>query len=233
MPPPLGSPTLVLVPTEAELRRLEDEGGLPVGLGLLRTSGFGPIAAAARTAALLAELRPARVLLFGIAGAYDPDRHPIGSALAFSSVAVLGIGVGEGERLIPPPALGFPQWPGSGPESDLAASGPPHSIVERIDLAAPAGAAPLLLTTCAASDSPRHAGARRSRFPDAAAEDMEGFAVATACRMAGTPVAIVRGISNQVGDRDPSAWRVPAALAAARRLALELLHDDSIWSSPP
>ena len=145
-------------------------------------------------------------------------------------MAVEGIGVGEGESLVPPPALGFPQWPGSSPESGLSEAGPPHPIVDRIDLYAPAGAAELLLTTCAASASPEQAAQRRARHPEAVAEDMEAFAVATACRLAGTPLCVVRGVSNLVGDRDPAHWRIPAALAAARRMAVELLDDASPWS---
>lgn len=61
---------------------------------------------------------------------------------------------------------------------------------------------------------------------------MEGFAVATACAMAGIPLCIVRGISNAVGDRRPDHWRIPAALAAARERALALLRDEQGWSTP-
>jgi futalosine hydrolase len=52
---------------------------------------------------------------------------------------------------------------------------------------------------------------------------MEGFAVAAACALEGIPLRIVRGISNEVGDRRPEHWRIPAALAAARERALEVL----------
>lgn len=212
--PPLGSPTLVLVPTELERRRLLDGGGLGTGLALNALCGFGPIAAAARTAELIARLRPRRVLLVGIAGTYDPDRIPVGAAIEFGAVAVEGIGVGEGATAQGPPALGFPQWPGR------EETGTP-SIDDRLPLAASGDA--LLLTTCSASDSPEHVLRRRERFPDALAEDMEGFGVALACALAGTPLDIVRGISNVAGDRDPASWRIPAALLAARELVLQRL----------
>ena len=65
---------------------------------------------------------------------------------------------------------------------------------------------------------------RRGLFPDAAAEDMEGFAVALACRLAGVPLSIVRGISNTAGDRDPARWLVPEAVAAAAALAARILE---------
>jgi futalosine hydrolase len=222
--PSLGSPTLLLFPTELERRRFGDQGGIEPGTCLSALAGFGPIAAAARTAQLLATLRPRRVLLLGIAGTYDGARIGIGEAAAFTHVAVDGVGTGEGRRFQGPPALGFPQWPGEG-------GGSPR-VDDALRLHAPAGAEDaLLLTTCAASDSDEHAGHRLARFPRAVAEDMEGFGVALACALERVPLAIVRGIANLVGDREPARWRIPAALAAARRLGLECLADEA-WAAP-
>lgn len=220
--PPVGSPTLLLFPTQLERERFADQGGLPTGLALDELCGFGPIAAAARASQLLARLQPARVVLIGIAGSYDPERLPIGTAWEFSGVALHGVGVGEGREFRGPPALGFPQWP---------AAEPADHVEDRIALRHGEGAecdAGLLLTTCAASDSLEQAALRRSGFPDAVAEDMEGFGVALACSLERTPLRIVRGISNRVGDRDPSSWRIPAALAAARRTVRDILADP-VW----
>lgn len=215
--PSLGSALLVLIPTELERRRLLDHGELPPGISELRLCGFGPVAAAARAAQLLAELRPRRVLLLGIAGSYDARALPIGSAHEFRAVALDGVGAGEGDDFAGPPALGFPQWPGS---SALGGG----AIEDRLDLAAvePARAAPLLVSTCAAASDARMAARRRARFAGAAAEDMEGFGVALACALAGVPLSIVRGISNEVGDRDPAHWKISSALGAARARLLEL-----------
>ncbi len=219
MAPPSSSPPLLLIPTDTERRRFLDQGGLPPGAAVVECCGFGPVAAAARTARLLERLQPARVLLVGIAGAYDVECHPLGSAFEPACVAIEGVGVGAGRSLIAPPELGFPQWPGT---QDAERSGT-RAIYDRLELEAGPGADGLLLTTCAASADAEQAALRRERFPDAVAEDMEGFAVATACALAGVPLRIVRGISNEVGDRDPEHWRIPAALAAARRTALEVL----------
>lgn len=224
-----GSPTLVLVPTELEARRLADAGGLGRGLALEALCGFGPVAAAARAAGLLERLRPRRVLLVGIAGAYDTDAHPVGSALCFARVAIEGIGAGEGEHLVAPPALGFPQWPGPTPGG--------RTIEDELALARPRGLPSeptgLLLTTCAASADAEQAARRRRRHPSAVAEDMEGFAVACACALAGVPLAVVRGVSNAVGERDPARWRIPAALQAARELALVALDGPAPWREEP
>ncbi len=222
-----GSPTLLLVPTELELRRLRDQGGFGLGLCLTHLCGFGPVAAAARSAQLLADLRPARVILTGIAGAYDVEQHPPGSALEFGAVALEGVGAGQGAGFEGPPALGFPQWPGSPGTT-------PHPVVDTLPLATTSGEAEgaLLLTTCAASTSDEEVAQRLERFPRAIAEDMEGFAVAMACALARTPLRIVRGISNRVGDRRPENWRIPAALAASRERVLQLLESGEGWESP-
>ena len=178
-----------------------------------------------KTSALIARLSPKRVFLIGIAGSFDTNALPVGSATFFDAVAIEGIGVGQGAALLGPPALGFPQWPGAGASS---------AILDRLELVPPgrpcttsgSNAAPrLLLTTCAASATRAEALQRIRRFPEACAEDMEGFGVALACALERVPLSIVRGISNAVGDREPAHWRIPAALAAARELALAVLSE--------
>jgi futalosine hydrolase len=216
----LGRRTLVLVPTELERRIVLELGGLDPTLARIELAGFGPIAAAARTMQLLASLLPRRVLLIGIAGAYRPERHPSGSALGFARVALDGVGAGAGEGARSAAQLGFPHWPGSADTT----GGP---VGETLDLEprSPADGA-LLLTVSSASDSSELALARRARYPEAAAEDMEGFAVALACALERVPLSIVRGISNAAGERDTRRWDVRGALRAARELALEVLQRE-------
>ncbi len=216
---PTRASNLLLFPTELEHRRFADYGGLEPELALQLVCGFGPIAAAIRTTQLIARIRPRHVLLVGIAGAYDGERDPVGEARVFSTVSIEGIGAGRGVELIGPNKLGFPQWPGS----DDTRTTP---IDESIELACPPDVGcGELLTTCAASDSPAHAAERLERHPRAVAEDMEGYAVAMACAFEEIPLTIVRGISNVVGDRRPENWRIPSALAAARRLLIELFES--------
>lgn len=219
---------LILVPTEMERRILDPllppamEPGRRVAL-----CGFGPVAAAARTAHLLAEHAPERVLLVGIAGRLD-DRLAIGAAYRFARVACFGVGAGSGSEFVPAEALGWQQWPGD-------ADGTTPRIGDQIgDLfscapggTAGGGRADLLLTVCAAAASAEDVRLRTQTFPGAAAEDMEGFAVALACRLRGVPVDIVRGISNTAGDRDKSHWQVADALESAGRLALQIMAEAS------
>jgi futalosine hydrolase len=215
--------TLVLVPTDVERLVLAPIVASALGHDdRLELCGFGPVAAAARTAALLARDQPARVLLVGIAGRLD-DRLTIGAASLFEQVACFGIGVGSHDGFVPAAQLGWPQWPGD------QADGSPvigDVIACRTDRVATPGAE-LLLTACAASATAADVLDRRRLFPDAVAEDMEGFAVAFACRMAGVPLDIVRGISNVAGDRDHSRWQTNAALHAAGNLAVQMIARDS------
>ncbi len=216
--------TLVLCATDMERGILEAPGRLATANVVVALCGFGPIVAAARTAALIAEYRPARVVLVGIAGSYDAALVAPGAALEFDDVAVDGVGVGEGEQFLSPAEIGFPQW------ADIVASRS-APIMDSLSLAVHAsGASPrLLLTACAASASTAHAVSRRARFPTAIAEDMEGFAVAAACALADVPVRIIRGISNVVGDRVVANWSIAPAMHAARAQLVALLDTDSGW----
>ena len=212
--------TLVLVPTEMERRHLARQRGFGVDAPC-ELCGFGPVAAAARARDAIADHEPERVILVGIAGTFDPDGLPVGTAAVFRSVLMHGVGVGVAS-FVPAPALGYRHWPRS---DEGEAEGP-----EALTLARPVPpAAGALLTVCTAAATEAEVRERRALFPDAVAEDMEGFAVALACRVAEVPVAIVRGISNAVGGRRFDRWEIPEALDAAYLVAPDLMHR-STWS---
>jgi futalosine hydrolase len=214
---------LVLVPTELERGFIT-----PVLKAACRAAirielaGFGPVVAAARTAGLLAGHRPERVLLVGIAGRYD-DRLDIGRAYVFERVACHGVGAGSGAAFVPAEKLGWKQWPGDESAEKASIGDSLDCIGGRLPAAAAPARAGLLLSACAAAAGAEDVRSRLELHPHAAAEDMEGFAVAAACRLAGVPLDIVRGISNTAGDRDPSGWRIDAACRAAAALAAMLL----------
>lgn len=200
----MARPPGLLVPTPLEraaLRRVAPDLSDPVVVG------FGPVAAAAAAAYAIAGGAEA-VLLLGIAGRY-PGGPAVGEAIEFGSVALDGVGANGPAGLLTPEALGLAQWADDAGE-----------VGDDLDLA---GGGPELLTVCAAAGSAADVEARRARRPRAAAEDMEGFGVALAGRMAGVPVRIVRGISNEAGDRDTGRWRIDDAIASAAAIARRLL----------
>ena len=200
--------TLVLIPTPLERDRMEFIGDLVGEPGWTHLCGFGPVAAAARSAELLARLQPARVLLIGCAGTHAPETHPVGSAWRFDSVAIDGIGAGEGHQILGPADLDLPQWTEHG-----------EPVHDRLPLEG--GDAGLLLTVCSAAGDEAQAERRRARFPEARAEDMEAFGVALACHLARVPLTVIRGLSNAAGNRDKNDWRLDEALTSALALARE------------
>ncbi|MFN5757650.1 MAG: futalosine hydrolase [Planctomycetia bacterium] len=216
--------SLVLVPTVLERSRIAPVRVAACGPATrLELCGFGPVIAAARTAQLIAECRPERVVLVGIAGCYA-DALAIGRAYAFERVACHGVGAGSGDAFVPAEAMGWNQWPGDAVAATAAIGDMLPCASGNLPAAARAG---LLLSACAASADDDDVRSRLRLYPDAVAEDMEGFAVAAACRLAGVPLDIVRGISNTAGDRDTSRWQIEVAARAAADLAATLLGGRS------
>jgi futalosine hydrolase len=180
-------------------------------------TGVGPIRAALGAAEILASREGLTAcLLIGLAGSRDPERAPVGSLVLGNEIVDEAVGAGHGEHFIPLADFGLP-----------AADGTPT----RLPLAVPRpGAEPdppwtvgAIGTVAAASGDPDEAAAWRARNPDVLAEEMEGFAVALACRRADVPLGILRGVSNVAGDRDHGGWQFEAALDAVARATPILL----------
>lgn len=156
--------------------------------------GIGPAAAAAATSAALVRDRFDLVISAGIAGGFDV---PLGTVAVASRIVPADLGV----------------WTPAGFEP----LGTPLSVAPDIvaDLAArTAGVTGTVVTVSTVTATTDTAVALRARYPDAVAEAMEGFGVATAATLHGVPYAEVRAISNLVGPRDRLSWRIPEALAS-------------------
>jgi len=223
---------LILVPTEMERRILAPILAPVMAQGCrVALCGFGPVAAAARTAQLLAQHAPERVLLVGIAGRLD-DRLAVGAAYAFERVACYGVGAGSGGEFVPAGAMGWQQWPGDADGTSLHGDDPIGDEIGGLTSYAAgdddgSGRAGLLLTVCAAAASDEDVRLRRQTFPAAVAEEMEGFAVAFACRLRGVPARSTRGTSVTAAGRATSLRLVSAAVEAAGSLALQVLAEAS------
>jgi futalosine hydrolase len=182
---------LVLVPTRMEADELGLDGTA------VELCGFGLAAAGVHAAGAIARHRPDRVILAGLAGTYDGEAAPLGTAVRAGVVRCVGIGAGGRSAA----ELGF----ADSDDVTLEDTGP------------------LALSVASASATPAEAGERAVRNPGAVLEEMEGYAVALAATEALVPCLMVRGISNRAGDRDASGWDIRGALAAVREALSTIL----------
>lgn len=214
--------SLLLIPTRAERQwagPLLDSLGPGIAVELC---GFGPVVAGIRTAQLIAEYRPQRIWLLGIAGAFNADLD-LGTAYEFDQVACYGIGVGCGPQFQSAGEMGWPQWPGASPTHDSTTI--TDCLTLDTSLQHSSKRPSQLLTVCSASASAEQAAWHKQKFPQAAAEDMEGFSVAAACALAQVPLRIIRGLSNMAGDRDHRNWQSAAAMRSAVELCLSQVEQ--------
>ena len=203
--------TLFLVPTEFERQKvnsiLAEQHPDQANRFRFELCGFGPIAAAAKTMQLL-NAKTARVVLLGIAGTYQAEHFPVGSATKFNHVICYGVGVGSGQQFVSAAKLGWQQ--GNAVGDRIACI--PNSLTEtNRDL----------LTVCSAADNLAEATARMAKNPTTVGEDMEAFGVAMACQLSGIAFEVIRGFSNVAGDRDKANWQVEKSLAAAVKFLIE------------
>ena len=159
--------------------------------------GVGPAAAAAGTARLLARQRYDAVISAGIAGGI-PGRAGIGDVVIATRSVAADLGAESPDGFLPMSQLGFGD----------------EVITPDLTLRHPAAVTGAVLTLSTVTGTQQTAEVLAQRYPDAVAEAMEGFGVATAARGAGVRFGELRAVSNLIGPRDKSAWRVAHALDA-------------------
>ncbi|MEW1828886.1 futalosine hydrolase [Streptomyces sp. NPDC088196] len=165
-------------------------------------AGVGPAAAAAATATALAGASYGLVVSAGIAGGFQPEA-PVGSLVIADEITVADLGAETPDGFVPVTELGF----------GAVTHRPPNALVR--ELAAATGARTgAVLTVSTVTGTAARAKELRARHPRALAEAMEGFGVAEAAAAHGIPVLELRAVSNPVGPRDRTAWRIGDALAA-------------------
>jgi futalosine hydrolase len=204
--------TAVEAERDAVLRGLRGDGRFDV-----RAVGVGPAAAAAGTAAILAAGGYGLVVSAGIGGGFA-DRAAVGSLVVASEIVAADLGAETADGFASVDELGF----GSArvPADAARASRAARALAEA-GLAVAFGP---VLTVSTATGTAATALARAARVPGAAAEGMEGYGVAVAARNRGLPVLEIRAVSNAVGPRDRSAWRIGEALAALEAASAILLE---------
>ncbi|WP_223068941.1 futalosine hydrolase [Paenibacillus caui] len=194
--------TAVEAELEAVLRGLGGSERFDVEL-----AGVGPVAAAIAATKLLAAGRDryGLVISAGIGGGY-PGRAEIGSLVVSSAIVAADLGAETPEGFSSLDELGF----GSAVvEVDRELAGQVAGALTAAGLPVRLGPA---LTLATVTGTARTASTLAGRIPFAASEGMEGFGAAAAARAFGLPALELRAISNAVGPRDKSAWRIGDAL---------------------
>lgn len=185
---------------EAVLRGLHKNINIDVLL-----AGVGPVAAAVSTAKALATTEYGLVISTGIGGGFS-GRAEVGTLVVANEIvsADLGAETPEGFRSLE--ELGF-------------GSTKVHvetSLVDKVTEVLRAAKLPVsvgpIITVATVTGTSESTEEMCRRVPGAAAEGMEGYGVALAAHTFGIPSLEIRVISNQVGPRDRSAWRIKEAL---------------------
>lgn len=219
-----GKRLLLVVAAEGEARAVRTglgAPGVPVewaldpctsDVDLLRT-GIGKANAAGAVAAFLDPARHGAVLSAGIAGALPvvqaQSPGPGGFAAELGEVLVSSRCVFADEGLMAP--AGFTDCAGLGfPIGPFEGSGVPVDARVLAALSTLGRVAPVAtVSTCSGTDVlARHVAVRTG----AAAEAMEGAAVALVALRRGVPAGEVRVVSNTTGDRPAQRWNASAAL---------------------
>lgn len=182
-------------------------------------AGVGPAAAAAGTAKVLATAGYGLVVSAGIGGGF-PGRAEVGSLVVANEIIAADLGVETPEGFSSLDELGF------GSTRVQVDTG----LVNRVTGALLAAKLPVsigpVLTVSTVTGTAASAAELAARVPGAAVEAMEGYGVAIAAHDSGVPILEIRAISNLVGPRDRTAWRIKEALdvlEAASSVLLEVL----------
>lgn len=196
--------TAVEAEKEAVLRGLQGAEGIDV-----IAVGVGSAAAAAGTASALAmsDEQYHLVISAGIGGGFA-GKAEIGSIVVADVIVAADLGAESPTGFLSLDELGF----GSARvEVEQQWTNRLYHLIDEANLTVCSGP---ILTVTTATGTAETTVELAKRIPGAAAEGMEGHGVAVAAHQRHIPVIEIRAISNAVGPRDRSAWRIGDALAA-------------------
>ena len=192
--------TAVSAERDAVLRGLHSDSRFDV-----LVAGVGSVVAAVNTARALATAEYSLVISAGIGGGF-PGRAEVGSLVVANEIVVADLGAETPEGFCSLDELGFGF---THVQTDA-------SLVDHFSGALRAAKIPVnigpVLTVSTVTGTAARAVKLAARIPGATAEAMEGYGVGFAALDRGLPVLEIRAISNMVGPRDRSTWRIKEAL---------------------
>jgi futalosine hydrolase len=175
-------------------------------------TGVGLVNAAFSLTRFLSANRVDAVIGCGVGGAYPGSNLEPGEIVCAESETYGDLGAESPEGFLDMRALGFP----------VIAEEPPLYNELPLDIFPVARRVPFVTCAgCTGTDAVAQALVART---GGVVESMEGAAVVHVARLMGVKVGEVRGISNPVGNRDRSKWRLREAAAAARAAVVEWIE---------
>jgi len=197
----------------------------------LTMGGIGKAAAASASITLISACQPTALWLFGCGGAYPGAGLAIGD-LALAREEVFGDeGMVDQRGFHDLQELGYPMrhdgdqrrfnhWPVDAGLHDWA-----QPILSRHAAARGCNLRSGPFVTVSRCTGSSALSLELEGRTEGICENMEGAAVALACRQTEVPLLEVRGISNLVEDRDTSRWDLPAGMMAAQQAVLDLFKN--------
>ena len=170
-------------------------------------AGVGSVVAAVRTARAIATAEYGLVISAGIGGGFS-GKAEVGSLVVANEIIIADLGAEtlEGFRSVDELGFGFTKI-------QLEAS-----LVDRVTRALKVAKLSVntgpVLTVSTVTGTAARGVELAARIPGATAEAMEGYGVGCAALDYGVPVLEIRAISNLVGPRERSTWRIKEALDA-------------------
>jgi len=199
---------------DAVLQGLGQQRGIDVLVG-----GIGPIVSAVTTTQAMTKQRYELVINMGIGGGFR-GKAELGSIVVASEMVAAQFGVET------PTGFRFADVNQLGSSKIVADKRLCEKFVHAFQAAGLKALMGPILTVSTVTGTEATALELQRRVPNVTAEGMEGFGVATAGRLMQATVLEIRAISNIVGKRDKSKWRIDdalASLAKASRVLMEVL----------
>jgi len=232
---------IAAVPQETELleKALEHSGRVKSGgfkyiegtIGNQRlvvcVGGVGKVNAAAATAVMIDRYQPQLVINTGCAGAYIGSGLVIGNLVVASEEVLADDGVVVLDGWKDLRYMNLPSIEQGGMRCYNLLPLSRHASEKAMQLADYYGVFLMrgrfaTVSTCSGT---RQYGAAQSDRWNALVENMEGAAVAQVCLRCGVDCLEIRGISNQVEERNMKKWDIPRAVEAAQRFVLKYIEE--------
>lgn len=184
----------------------------------VKLAGVGPVAAAIHTTTALLHGEYSLVISAGIAGGFE-GQADIGDIAVSSEIIAADLGVETQEGFSSVDELGFGT---SRVQPDKLAADKAVAAMKAAGIQTSYGP---IVTVSTATGTAATASQHAARVPSVVAEGMEGYGVAAAAHARNIPALEIRAISNRVGPRDRSAWRIGDALKSLEQ-AFERLTEE-------